>query len=81
MNLIHIHMPNKDYKNALICAIMPSKQIGRTKDVSTVERRPLLDGRHMIMILAPKAEKATFAEKKARKANEAAGEKAPEAQE
>ena len=53
----------------------------RTKDVSTVERRPLLDGRHMIMILAPKAEKATFAEKKARKANEAAGEKAPEAQE
>ena len=53
----------------------------RTKDVSTVERRPLLDGRHMIMILAPKAEKATFAEKKVRKANEAAGEKAPEAQE
>ena len=49
--------------------------------MSTVERRPLLDGRHMIMILAPKAEKATFAEKKARKANEAAGEKAPEAQE
>ena len=53
----------------------------RTKDVSTVERRPMLDGRHMIMILAPKAEKATFAEKKARKANEAAGEKAPAAQE
>lgn len=34
MNSIHIHMPNKDYKNALICAIMPSKQMGRTKDVS-----------------------------------------------
>lgn len=39
--------------------------IERTKDVSTVERRPLLDGRHMIMILAPKAEKQSFAERKA----------------
>ena len=55
--------------------------VDRTKDVAVVEKRPSLEGRHMIMILAPKAEKATFAEKKARKANEAAGEKAPEAQE
>jgi len=39
--------------------------IERTKDVSTVERRPMLDGRHMIMILAPKAEKQSFAERKA----------------
>ena len=39
----------------------------RCQDVSTVERRPLMDGRHMIMILAPKAAKASFAEKKARK--------------
>ncbi len=39
----------------------------RCKDVSSVERRPLMDGRHMIMILAPKAAKASFAEKKARK--------------
>ena len=53
----------------------------RVKDVSSVERKPLLDGRHMIMILAPKAEKASFAEKKARKASEASGEKAPAAQE
>ena len=37
----------------------------RCKDVSVVERRPLMDGRHMIMILAPKAAKASFAEKKA----------------
>ena len=37
----------------------------RCQDVSTVERRPLMDGRHMIMILAPKAAKASFAEKKA----------------
>lgn len=37
----------------------------RCKDVSMVERRPLMDGRHMIMILAPKAAKASFAEKKA----------------
>ena len=39
----------------------------RCKDVISVERRPLMDGRHMIMILAPKAAKASFAEKKARK--------------
>lgn len=40
----------------------------RCEDVATVERRPLMDGRHMIMILAPKAAKASFAEKKAMKA-------------
>lgn len=39
----------------------------RCKDVSMVERRPLLEGRNMIMILAPKAIKASFAEKKAKK--------------
>ena len=37
----------------------------RIADYGTVERRPLLEGRHMIMILAPKAAKASFAEKKA----------------
>ncbi len=37
----------------------------RCKEVSVVERRPLMDGRYMIMILAPKAAKASFAEKKA----------------
>ena len=36
----------------------------RCAEVSTVERRPLMDGRHMIMVLAPKAAKASFAEKK-----------------
>ena len=35
----------------------------RTKDVSTVERRPMIEGRNMIMILAPKAEKASKAER------------------
>lgn len=40
----------------------------RCKEVSVVERRPLMDGRHMIMILAPKAAKASFAEKKAERA-------------
>ena len=39
----------------------------RCQEVSSVERRPLMDGRNMIMILAPKAAKASFAEKKARK--------------
>lgn len=37
----------------------------RCKEAGVVERRPLMDGRHMIMILAPKAAKASFAEKKA----------------
>ena len=40
--------------------------VERTKDYCTVERRPLLDGRHMIMILAPKAEKESFAERSAK---------------
>jgi translation initiation factor IF-3 len=35
----------------------------RIDEVGNVERRPLLEGRHMIMILAPKAEKKSFAEK------------------
>ncbi len=39
----------------------------RCKDASMVERRPVLDGRNMIMVLAPKAAKASFAEKKAKK--------------
>ncbi len=39
----------------------------RCKEVSMVERRPVLDGRNMIMILAPKAMKASFAEKKAKR--------------
>lgn len=47
----------------------------RCKEVSMVERRPLMDGRHMIMILAPKNAKASFAEKKAAR-NAAAQEKA-----
>ncbi len=43
----------------------------RCKDVSMMERSPKLDGRNMIMILAPKAIKASFAEKKAKKEAEA----------
>ena len=37
--------------------------IDRTKEVCTVERRPLIEGRNMFMILAPKAEKASKAER------------------
>jgi translation initiation factor IF-3 len=36
---------------------------GRIEEFGTIERRPLLEGRHMIMIIAPKAEKKSFAEK------------------
>ena len=46
----------------------------RCKDVSVVERRPIMDGRHMIMILAPKAAKASFAEKKAAREKNASKE-------
>ena len=49
----------------------------RCSDVSTVERRPLLDGRHMIMTLAPKSAKISLAEKKARQ--EAAAREAAKA--
>jgi translation initiation factor IF-3 len=35
----------------------------RIEECGSIERRPLLEGRHMIMILAPKAEKKSFAEK------------------
>ncbi len=35
--------------------------IERTKEVSVVERRPLIEGRHMLMVLAPKTEKAAKA--------------------
>ena len=49
----------------------------RCKDVSMVEKRPALDGRNMIMILSPKAAKASFAEKKAKREN-AAGQAAKE---
>ncbi|MDD3334603.1 MAG: translation initiation factor IF-3 [Eubacteriales bacterium] len=35
----------------------------RIEEYGTVERRPMLEGRHMIMILGPKAEKKSFAEK------------------
>ena len=38
----------------------------RTKDVCTVERRPMIEGRNMIMILAPKTEKAIKAERAAK---------------
>ncbi len=48
--------------------------IERTKEVCTVERRPLIEGRHMLMILAPKAEKASKAERIARAKTRAAAE-------
>ncbi len=39
--------------------------IERVKDVAVVEKRPALDGRHMIMVLAPKADKPAKAPKNA----------------
>ena len=47
----------------------------RIEEYGTVERRPMLEGRHMIMILGPKAEKKSFAEKtQARKEKHAANQ-------
>ena len=40
--------------------------VERTQEVSTVERRPMIEGRNMIMVLAPKAEKASKAERAAK---------------
>ncbi|MCI5565845.1 MAG: translation initiation factor IF-3 [Clostridiales bacterium] len=37
--------------------------VERTKEVCVVERRPLIEGRNMIMILAPKADKAGKADR------------------
>lgn len=37
----------------------------RCKEIAVIERRPLLEGRHMIMILAPKPEKVLKAERAA----------------
>ena len=49
----------------------------RITEYGTIERRPMLEGRHMIMILAPKAEKKSFAEKnQQRKEKKAASEAA-----
>ena len=44
----------------------------RCQEFGSIERRPLLEGRNMIMILAPKAEKESIAERNARQAREAA---------
>lgn len=47
----------------------------RIEEYGTIERRPMLEGRHMIMILGPKAEKKSFAEKsQARKEKHAASQ-------
>ena len=47
----------------------------RIEEYGTVERRPMLEGRHMIMILGPKVEKKSFAEKtQARKEKHAANQ-------
>jgi len=51
----------------------------RIEEYGNVERRPLMEGRNMIMIIAPKAEKKSFAERsQARKAQEAADKAAGE---
>ena len=53
----------------------------RIADYGTVERRPLLEGRHMIMILAPKAEKKSFAEKSQQRKEKSAAKEAEQAAE
>lgn len=50
--------------------------IDRTKDVAVVERRPSLEGRHMIMILGPKADKPVKADRAKSDKNSPANENA-----
>ena len=53
----------------------------RIEEYGSVERQPRLEGRFMIMIIAPKAEKKSFAEREAeRKAREAQEQKEEQAQ-
>lgn len=51
----------------------------RIEEFGTIERRPLLEGRHMIMILAPKAEKKSFAEKSQQRKEKSAAQAEDEA--
>lgn len=53
----------------------------RIEEYGTVERRPLLEGRHMIMILAPKAEKKSFAEKSQQRKEKKAAQEAVKTEE
>ncbi len=46
----------------------------RIEEIGVIERRPLLDGRHMIMIIAPKIEKKSFAERSLARKAQAEGE-------
>ena len=53
----------------------------RIEEFGTIERRPMLEGRHMIMILAPKAEKKSFAEKSQQRKEKSAAKVAEQAEE
>ncbi len=53
----------------------------RISDAAVVERMPKLEGRHMIMFLAPKQEKPVKAEKEPQKPADAAPSPAPQSKE
>ena len=53
----------------------------RITEYGTIERRPMLEGRHMIMILAPKAEKKSFAEKSQQRKEKKAAKEAEKVEE
>ncbi len=71
---VSIRFRGRQITHSEIGAQVMQKFAERCQDVSVVERRPLMDGRHMIMILAPKAAKASFAEKKAARERNASKE-------
>ena len=52
----------------------------RIAEDGVIERRPMLEGRHMIMIIAPKAEKKSFAEKSQTRKERDAAQEAPQEQ-
>ena len=66
---VSIRFRGRQFTHSDIGLMVMQDFAARCAEVSSVERRPMMDGRHMIMILAPKAAKASFAEKKAAREN------------
>jgi translation initiation factor IF-3 len=70
---VSIRFRGRQIAHTNICMQIMMDFAKRIEEIGTIERRPLLEGRHMIMIIAPKAEKKSFAERaQERKAREEA---------
>ena len=63
---------NADERTRLALARLAITIAERMKDVAVIEKRPMVEGRNMLMILAPKNEKAQKAQEPAKAGNESA---------